>query len=133
MDKELAAKHPVANIVIADDIKIYFPYEPYPCQVDYMRAVIKSLKEGKNAALESPTGTGKTLSLLCATLAFISSTGLLRPLIYTSRTHSQLAQVKQELARTPYRPRTVTVASRDHYCINAFLRKEGCTVSVLFS
>lgn len=51
-------------------IKIDFPFEPYNVQVDYMTKVIESLQTGKNAVLESPTGTGKTLCLLCASLAW---------------------------------------------------------------
>ncbi|XP_028416705.1 regulator of telomere elongation helicase 1 homolog [Dendronephthya gigantea] len=51
-------------------VEIDFPYKPYDCQVNYMSKVIECLQEGKNGILESPTGTGKTLCLLCATLAW---------------------------------------------------------------
>lgn len=52
-----------------------FPFEAYDCQIVYMEKVIQSLQEGCNALLESPTGTGKTLCLLCATLAWRKSLG----------------------------------------------------------
>ena len=54
-------------------VEVSFPYEAYDCQLDYMSAVIQALQDGKNALLESPTGTGKTLCLLCATLAWRES------------------------------------------------------------
>ena len=51
-------------------VPVQFPHVPYPCQKDYMASVVKALRDGSNALLESPTGTGKTLCLLCATLAW---------------------------------------------------------------
>jgi regulator of telomere elongation helicase 1 len=57
------------NLLI-NDVNIDFPKDPYPCQVDYMTKVILALNTGRNALLESPTGTGKTLCLLCSCLAW---------------------------------------------------------------
>ncbi|XP_069739809.1 regulator of telomere elongation helicase 1 isoform X2 [Narcine bancroftii] len=53
-----------------DGINIDFPHIPYKCQEDYMSKVIECLQKKINGILESPTGTGKTLSLLCASLAW---------------------------------------------------------------
>jgi len=52
------------------NVEVDFPKDPYPCQVDYMQKVLQAISNGQNALLESPTGTGKTLSLLCSTLAW---------------------------------------------------------------
>ncbi|PFX28485.1 Regulator of telomere elongation helicase 1 [Stylophora pistillata] len=54
-------------------VDVDFPFPPYDCQVSYMEKVIQCLQQGKNGILESPTGTGKTLCLLCATLAWRES------------------------------------------------------------
>ncbi|KAJ0036143.1 hypothetical protein NQD34_004820 [Periophthalmus magnuspinnatus] len=51
-------------------VTVRFPFTPYDCQRDYMSRVIECLQQKKNGILESPTGTGKTLCLLCATLAW---------------------------------------------------------------
>uniref|UniRef100_A0A8C9QWR7 Regulator of telomere elongation helicase 1 n=1 Tax=Scleropages formosus TaxID=113540 RepID=A0A8C9QWR7_SCLFO len=51
-------------------IVVDFPFTPYPCQQDYMSKVIECLQYKVNGILESPTGTGKTLCLLCASLAW---------------------------------------------------------------
>lgn len=52
-------------------VHINFPFDPYACQEAYMDKVVESLQTGQNAVLESPTGTGKTLCLLCASLAWL--------------------------------------------------------------
>uniref|UniRef100_A0A674NQG1 Regulator of telomere elongation helicase 1 n=1 Tax=Takifugu rubripes TaxID=31033 RepID=A0A674NQG1_TAKRU len=51
-------------------VTVNFPFTPYDCQKDYMTKVIECLQKRNNGVLESPTGTGKTLCLLCATLAW---------------------------------------------------------------
>lgn len=51
-------------------IPVMFPFEPYHVQRAYMEKVISCLEDSTNGVLESPTGTGKTLSLLCSALAW---------------------------------------------------------------
>ncbi|CAB3234768.1 unnamed protein product [Arctia plantaginis] len=57
--------------VMISGIPVNFPFEPYEVQKIYMERVIESLQNNTNALLESPTGTGKTLSLLCSSLAWL--------------------------------------------------------------
>uniref|UniRef100_A0A8D0DBW1 Regulator of telomere elongation helicase 1 n=1 Tax=Sander lucioperca TaxID=283035 RepID=A0A8D0DBW1_SANLU len=152
-------------------VTVNFPFPPYDCQVDYMNKVIECLKKKQNGVLESPTGTGKTLCLLCATLAWresfkdnisarkiaerlggedmfpktpLSSWGTaatdgdtptyytdVPKIIYASRTHSQLAQVINELKNTSYRPKVCVLGSREQLCINQeVMRQESNHVKV---
>ena len=118
-----------SKVVDVRGVKVQFPYEPYPCQVTYMDSVIAALQGSTNALLESPTGTGKTLCLLCSTLAWRaaeeSSTGFLQlpRIIFSSRTHTQLAQVAHELRRTAYPVRACTLGSRAQMCIHPSISK----------
>ncbi|XP_075234780.1 regulator of telomere elongation helicase 1 homolog isoform X2 [Lycorma delicatula] len=57
--------------VIINEIPVNFPFEPYDVQKEYMCKVLECLQKGVNGVLESPTGTGKTLSLLCSSLAWL--------------------------------------------------------------
>ncbi|EOY26785.1 RAD3-like DNA-binding helicase protein isoform 1 [Theobroma cacao] len=48
-----------------------FPYKPYSIQIDFMNALYHSLDTGGVSMLESPTGTGKTLSIICSALQWV--------------------------------------------------------------
>ena len=97
--------------------------------------MMKAMQEGKNALLESPTGTGKTVCLLCAALAFQEAQkhalNRVAPskqtsgppiIIYVSRTHSQLAQAVKELKTTKYNPKFTVLGSRKNLCVNKNVR-----------
>lgn len=100
---------------------VYFPYEPYEAQINYMSKVLESLDNKQNAILESPTGTGKTLCLLSAALSWVQEEFVKTykevSIVYLSRTHSQLAQVQKELEKTCFRPTMATFGSREIFCI----------------
>ncbi|KAJ9462076.1 Regulator of telomere elongation helicase 1-like protein [Diplonema papillatum] len=127
--------------------QIEFPHEAYSCQLDYMEKAIVAVADGKNALLESPTGTGKTLSLLCSIIGWLQAEkkrkeeqrragGSYNPdmprVFYCSRTHAQLKQVIKEFRRTAYgkvggdNEVTMTVmGSRDQLCVHP--KMEGVT------
>ncbi|PNW78438.1 hypothetical protein CHLRE_09g397350v5 [Chlamydomonas reinhardtii] len=50
--------------------EVHFPHQPYGVQLSFMEKMLRTLDEQGNALLEAPTGCGKTLSLLCAALAW---------------------------------------------------------------
>ena len=120
-----------------EDIEIYFPYNPYEKQITYMKSIIQILNKKYNssneinfnalAALESPTGTGKTLCLLCSLLAWVNIKGkainFSGTIIYSTRTHSQISQVISELNKTCYEPRIAILSSREFSCANTELKK----------
>ena len=119
--------------VVLHGVPVVFPFEPYASQREYMASVIQGLQTGGNALLESPTGTGKTLSMLCAVLGWLRfkksgggrETGAesrkFPPILYCSRTHSQLAQVVREFKRTVYADDMVMaiLGSREHLCVHS--------------
>uniref|UniRef100_A0A7M4FJG2 DEAD/H-box helicase 11 n=1 Tax=Crocodylus porosus TaxID=8502 RepID=A0A7M4FJG2_CROPO len=48
-----------------------FPFSPYRIQEEFMAALYRALEAGGVGIFESPTGTGKSLSLICGALAWL--------------------------------------------------------------
>lgn len=162
---------------------VSFPHAAYGTQLSFMGKVIQALDNRNNALLEAPTGSGKTLSLLCSSLAwqekekrrvaslegstgfglskaeelagagpmdltnkhehsqggtqgggFLRDSNNITPqdevkmkapkIYYATRTHSQIAQVVAELKRSGYKPKMTILGSKQHYCVNSFVRNK---------
>ncbi|KAM9320096.1 Fanconi anemia group J protein [Gastrophryne carolinensis] len=51
-------------------VKILFPCKAYPSQLAMMNSIMRGLNCRQHCLLESPTGSGKSLALLCSALAW---------------------------------------------------------------
>uniref|UniRef100_A0A4W6DAQ4 DEAD/H (Asp-Glu-Ala-Asp/His) box helicase 11 n=1 Tax=Lates calcarifer TaxID=8187 RepID=A0A4W6DAQ4_LATCA len=65
-----------------------FPYQPYDIQEQFMQSLYSALDQGKVGIFESPTGTGKSLSLICGALSWLSD--------YEERRRQEAAALLQE-------------------------------------
>ncbi|XP_031207121.1 Fanconi anemia group J protein isoform X3 [Mastomys coucha] len=54
-------------------VKIHFPCKAYPAQLAMMNSIVRGLNSRQHCLLESPTGSGKSLALLCSALAWQQS------------------------------------------------------------
>ncbi|KAJ1959217.1 ATP-dependent DNA helicase chl1, partial [Dipsacomyces acuminosporus] len=48
-----------------------FPMNPYDIQLDFMRRLFETIENGSFGIFESPTGTGKSLSIICGALTWL--------------------------------------------------------------
>ncbi|KUI62493.1 ATP-dependent RNA helicase chl1 [Cytospora mali] len=62
-----------ANSQNQGDIDFHHPYTPYDVQLEFMKTAYNVLDHGNGqiGILESPTGTGKSLSLICASMTWL--------------------------------------------------------------
>ncbi|KII74985.1 putative ATP-dependent RNA helicase DDX11-like protein 8 [Thelohanellus kitauei] len=54
-----------------DNAEFYFPYHPYQIQVEFIQSLYKVLEGGGVGLFQSPTGTGKTMSIICGSLKWL--------------------------------------------------------------
>lgn len=66
------------------------PYTPYQIQLDLMQHLYASIDQSQVSIINSPTGTGKSLSLLCSTMTWLNQSKV-------SIKSALIAQIRQEL------------------------------------
>ncbi|XP_074655950.1 general transcription and DNA repair factor IIH helicase subunit XPD-like isoform X2 [Tubulanus polymorphus] len=113
-----------------DGLLVYFPYDYiYPEQYTYMVELKKAIDAKGHCALEMPSGTGKTISLLSLIVAYHINYPLeVCKLIYCSRTVPEIEKVVEELKNlmlyykkeTGHEPNITGLAlsSRKNLCIH---------------
>lgn len=115
----------------------------YDIQKDFIANAIKCIENRKIGIFSSPTGTGKTLSLLLSIKPYIiknnncNFSGLSEkniqilkslnyektPIYYASRTHSQLNQAIKELKNLNFECNALVIGSRALYCKHDNIQK----------
>uniref|UniRef100_A0A8C2Z9W6 DNA 5'-3' helicase n=1 Tax=Cyclopterus lumpus TaxID=8103 RepID=A0A8C2Z9W6_CYCLU len=91
-------------------VKIHFPCKAYPSQLAMMNSIIRGLNSGQHCLLESPTGSGKSLALLCSTLGWQQAQfgmSALTEIQETKLLYRQVVPSPEEL-----QPRKQSIASR---------------------
>uniref|UniRef100_A0A5S6QV11 DNA 5'-3' helicase n=1 Tax=Trichuris muris TaxID=70415 RepID=A0A5S6QV11_TRIMR len=58
------------SVCVVQGLKVTMPFQPYPAQLAMMNRILQALNRRANCLIESPTGSGKSLALLCAALAW---------------------------------------------------------------
>jgi len=93
-----------------------FPYRPRKGQIEMVETLNRSVSEHRHCAVQSGTGTGKTICALTAAIESCGEDG--KRILYLTRTNSQQKQVIHEL-RAISRERPVfgvAIQGRRHMC-----------------
>lgn len=77
-------------------LDIGFPFAPYGIQKAMMNKITLTLTNKEHSLIESPTGTGKTLVLLCASLAWQKKSKSMSQPFMSERLRKAMAQERRE-------------------------------------
>ena len=80
---------------------INFPYSFKKPTIKYIEALLKRIDEKGHICIESETGTGKTLSYLCALLTKLDTKK--NKIIICSRTYNQLLNILEDFRKTTFK------------------------------
>ncbi|XP_040894925.1 ATP-dependent DNA helicase DDX11 isoform X1 [Toxotes jaculatrix] len=97
-----------------------FPYQPYNIQEQFMQALYSALDQGKVGIFESPTGTGKSLSLICGALSWLTD--------YEEKKRQEVAALLQEgeaALSTSTAQSSTTSSSAEPEWITDFVQKKA--------
>ncbi|KAJ2082205.1 Fanconi anemia group J protein [Coemansia sp. RSA 988] len=92
------------NMYYIGGVQVHFPFKPYPSQLGMMNHMIRALNKAQNTMIESPTGSGKSLALLCASLGWKSSHAMKQKqlLANTSQTIRKFCKHNRSLVAAKY-------------------------------
>lgn len=77
-----------------------FPFPPYPIQTQFMKELYKCFENSKLGIFESPTGTGKSMSIICGALKWLLDYEELQKDELTSAISELDEQIKQYINST---------------------------------
>ncbi|KFH69534.1 hypothetical protein MVEG_04345 [Podila verticillata NRRL 6337] len=93
-----SAAAPNPTEFVTGGVRVKFPFTPYKSQQDMMSKIVEALQKQENALLESPTGSGKSLALLCGALAWLEA----EKESAVIQRRSKYEAMKQEITESPY-------------------------------
>ncbi|MEM2136558.1 MAG: helicase C-terminal domain-containing protein [Candidatus Methanomethylicia archaeon] len=117
----------------------YFPYQKYrDGQLDLIREITTIINNGENIIIRAPSGFGKTITVLTATLPILERDKDKR-LIWLCRTHRENNRIIEELKRISGIPNNINalpIEARTKLCIKPFdqeLKRDHEAFSILCS
>ncbi|EJW03051.1 DNA repair helicase (rad3) [Edhazardia aedis USNM 41457] len=118
--------------------QLKMPFKPYEAQRITTSQILDSICTSTSSLIESPTGTGKTYSILCSVLSYLSNTKSFKdsrdtkdskennnrkPKIFIcTRTHKQISQMLDSLRKLSDVPQIAVLSSRTQLCINQIVK-----------